>query len=314
LTTSGTKEFAEKNVNCITGCSNNCRYCYAKQMALRYKRITSEDQWKVMTENPRICSKGYCNIKFEKTQKRIMFPTSHDLKMEMWNYWFPVLLELIKSDNKILIVTKADSEVINKFTSYFACTNLGSYKKNLEFRITITGTDEGVRKFWEPGAPDYLDRLLAVKILKENHFKTSVLIEPLLTLTPLDIVTRVYDLVSEIWIGTMNHVTRSNFTSENDLKFFDQVQVTKDPKFLFNLKKQLEQFEKGKGDKIRWKDSIRQIFDKDKKKESVVIKRKPTNPLSIKPFTAEEFRAILKSEDQKITRNKKGMLDQLMRC
>jgi DNA repair photolyase len=263
LTTSGTKEFAEKNVNCLLGCSNNCRYCYAKLIALRYKRIKNENQWKDMNPNPRICKRGICEIKFEKTQKRIMFPTSHDLTMEMWDYWFPVLLELIKSDNKILIVTKADSEVINKIINYFQCSNLGHYKKNLEFRITITGTDEGVRKFWEPGAPSYKSRYDAINDLTMNHFKTSVLIEPLLTLTPIDICSRVYNSgVSEIWIGTMNHVTRSSFTTDSEKEYFNLIEKTKDPKFLFNLKSQLESFERKQGnrDKIRWKDSIRAIF------------------------------------------------------
>jgi DNA repair photolyase len=30
--TSGTREWADYNVNCVAGCYNNCRYCYAKVM------------------------------------------------------------------------------------------------------------------------------------------------------------------------------------------------------------------------------------------------------------------------------------------
>ncbi len=29
----GTKEWADYNVNCINGCYNNCKYCYAKMIA-----------------------------------------------------------------------------------------------------------------------------------------------------------------------------------------------------------------------------------------------------------------------------------------
>lgn len=36
--TLGTKEWADSNVNCYLGCSNNCRYCYAKKMAIRFNR------------------------------------------------------------------------------------------------------------------------------------------------------------------------------------------------------------------------------------------------------------------------------------
>ena len=35
--TLGTKEWADSNVNCYFGCSNNCKYCYAKKMAIRFQ-------------------------------------------------------------------------------------------------------------------------------------------------------------------------------------------------------------------------------------------------------------------------------------
>ena len=38
---SGTKEWSVSSVNCITGCEHNCRYCYARANALRFKRIAS---------------------------------------------------------------------------------------------------------------------------------------------------------------------------------------------------------------------------------------------------------------------------------
>ncbi|MFX0035186.1 MAG: hypothetical protein ACFE9I_06050 [Candidatus Hermodarchaeota archaeon] len=48
--TLGTKEWADSNVNCYFGCSNNCRYCYEKKMAIRFKRKT-EESWKLMEPN-----------------------------------------------------------------------------------------------------------------------------------------------------------------------------------------------------------------------------------------------------------------------
>jgi DNA repair photolyase len=32
----GTREWASTNVNFITGCSNNCLYCYARAMAIKF--------------------------------------------------------------------------------------------------------------------------------------------------------------------------------------------------------------------------------------------------------------------------------------
>ena len=48
--TSGTKEWADNNINIVFGCENNCRYCYAKKMAIRFERKT-EETWKVMEPN-----------------------------------------------------------------------------------------------------------------------------------------------------------------------------------------------------------------------------------------------------------------------
>ncbi len=45
--TSGTKEWADSNFNCILGCLNDCRYCYAKMMAHRFGRIRG-NSWRNM--------------------------------------------------------------------------------------------------------------------------------------------------------------------------------------------------------------------------------------------------------------------------
>ena len=39
----GTREWATKTVNCCTGCSHDCRYCYARGMAVRFKRMNPGD-------------------------------------------------------------------------------------------------------------------------------------------------------------------------------------------------------------------------------------------------------------------------------
>jgi len=71
--TSGTKEWADYNVNCIKGCSNNCRYCYAKIMAKRFGRC-KEDTWKDMIVNNSAVERNY-----GKYRGRVMFPSSHDI-------------------------------------------------------------------------------------------------------------------------------------------------------------------------------------------------------------------------------------------
>ena len=44
----GTQEWSVKTVNCTTGCSHDCRYCYAKGMAVRFKQVhQSSGHWNV---------------------------------------------------------------------------------------------------------------------------------------------------------------------------------------------------------------------------------------------------------------------------
>jgi DNA repair photolyase len=39
-----TWQWATKTINCCTGCSHDCLYCYAKSMAIRFKQVTAA-QW-----------------------------------------------------------------------------------------------------------------------------------------------------------------------------------------------------------------------------------------------------------------------------
>lgn len=56
LTTTGTKEWAEFNVNFSKGCSNNCKYCYARKIASRFGWKTC---WEEMENKPFMETKGF---------------------------------------------------------------------------------------------------------------------------------------------------------------------------------------------------------------------------------------------------------------
>ena len=69
----GTQEWSVKTVNCCTGCSHDCRYCYAKGMALRFNQIT-EGEWPL----ERIREKDVIKRQ-KKYNGQVMFPSSHDI-------------------------------------------------------------------------------------------------------------------------------------------------------------------------------------------------------------------------------------------
>ena len=121
----GTREWADYNVNCVLGCINDCRYCYAKMMAKRFGRAT-ENTWKIMTVR-----KNSLIQQFPKFQGRVMFPSSHDHVdiPEIETACFDVLSKLLKRGNDVLVTTKPRKPIIKKidrlFSDYKIKYNLG---------------------------------------------------------------------------------------------------------------------------------------------------------------------------------------------
>lgn len=87
---------ATSNVNIISGCHHNCRYCYAKKMAIRFGRKT-ELTWKDMKINENKVIQSY-----KKRKGRIMFPSSHDIVPVFKDEYFLVLKKLLDAGNSVL--------------------------------------------------------------------------------------------------------------------------------------------------------------------------------------------------------------------
>jgi DNA repair photolyase len=244
--TSGTKEWADSNVNCISGCSNDCRYCYAKKMAIRFGR-KSEDTWKQMEIREHDVEKNY-----RKRQGRVMFPTSHDItpKKEVKEACFKVLKKLLESENEVLVTLKPAYEVIKDI-----CKKFEFFNELIQFRFTITSMNDDLLCFWEPGAPRFEERLESLKYAYTKGFKTSVSIEPFLDRNPVELVELIQPFITEsIWIGKMNYIRRNNL-SKYEKKYYNQVR--KNYK-LDNIKKIVKKLTNN--ELIMFKDSIRKLF------------------------------------------------------
>jgi DNA repair photolyase len=200
--TSGTREWADHNVNCFYGCENDCLYCYAKMMAKRYGRST-ETAWKKMRINKKAVEKRY-----GKYNGRVMFPTSHDIVdvPEVIEACFKVLKKLVDAGNSVLVTTKPDFNVTQKLITEFS-----DYRNLIQFRFTISSNNNDLLSFWESNAPPYRVRLESLKLAYEKDFKTSVSIEPFLDFDPIPLINELSPYVTEsIWIGPMNYIPRKN--------------------------------------------------------------------------------------------------------
>jgi hypothetical protein len=235
----GTREWAEHNENCIRGCSNNCRYCYAKDKAIQYKRETA-DTWPV--EHPNL------NAKASRHKKgRSMFPTAHDLHYNHVDWWAPHLYQLLTKGNDVLIVTKPEYAAIAHI-----CKDFADFKDQIEFRFTIGTNDDTVAAYWEPGAPSPSDRLMAIAHACTLGFRTSISMEPLLIEQPKEMIDTLFMgwIIGEIWIGAMNHYHLDPAIPEEARQIRIQSRE--------NLQRVYESLKDNP--QIRWKDSVQRLL------------------------------------------------------
>ena len=240
--TSGTKEWADYNVNCIRGCYNNCRYCYAKIMAKRFGRST-DNTWKNMEVKEDMVCKS-----FKKRPGRVMFPSTHDIFdiSPFKEACFTVLRKLLESENDILITTKPRFGIIQDIDLQF-----GHYKDQMQFRFTITSDNDRRLKFWEPNAPRFNERLGSLKYAFRKRFKTSVSIEPFLDYDPTKLVEKIAPFTTEsIWIGRMNYIPRNNLSKEEE-PYYNEIRKNYETSHLWEIYTRLNG-----NPKIRFKDSI----------------------------------------------------------
>lgn len=246
----GTYEWAVENANFISGCSNNCKYCYSREMAIRFKRKTTEN-WHIEEVN---------QVQLEKRVKKvdgfIMFPSSHDITPINLSYTVIFLKKLLTAGNNVLIVSKPHFEVIKAI-----CDGFGAYKKSILFRFTIGSVDSNVLKFWESGAPDYEERKKCLKYAYENGFETSISCEPMLDGKTVKLVADLEEYVTDfIWIGKANFLLRRlNMNGINDEETINranqliQMQSDNNIKLLYKKLKN--------NPKIKWKESIKKVLN-----------------------------------------------------
>ncbi|MBN1903693.1 MAG: hypothetical protein JW927_01210 [Deltaproteobacteria bacterium] len=242
----GFKEWTKYSVNCCSGCSNDCLYCYAKGMAVRFKQLKA-DEWPL----ERVRQKDV-----DKKQKlydgRVMFPSSHDITPSNIDACMVVIGKLLSAGNELLIVSKPRLDCISAI-----CDCYSKYKNKIIFRFTIGASDERVLSFWEPNAPGYDERKLSLEYAYDTGFETSVSVEPMLDV--YGVVDMVKDLepftTNSIWLGKMNHL-KKNIKSDGE-GIEQAVRVIEDGQRDENIWRIYQELKDNP--LVKWKDSIKRV-------------------------------------------------------
>ena len=145
------------------------------------------------------------------------------------------------------MTTKPRLAIIKKIDKEFS-----NYKEQIQFRFTITSSDDHLLKFWEPNAPLFQERLKSLQYAFKKGYKTSVSIEPFLDYDPKPLVERISPYITEsIWVGIMNYIPRNNFRKA-ETSYYDLIRKNYSAEHLKEIYKIFNETPK-----IRWKDSIK---------------------------------------------------------
>ncbi len=235
------------------GCEHNCRYCYARKIAMNPffggVRCTAE-QWAEPVIDMARVNKGY-----RKRKGRVMFPSAHDITPRNFSQCFTVLHRLLEAGNDVVIVSKPHFECIRQLTSL-----LSRYRRNVEFRFTMGSVRADVLEFWEPGAPSYDERIGCLLLAHHRRFATSISCEPMLDRRPGAVWEDCFDHVTEaVWFGKMNKMeSRVNFSTVeggSDSYYLNMIRETQTDEAIRSLYEKMKDKEK-----VRWKDSIRKVI------------------------------------------------------
>lgn len=243
---SGTKEWSTHSYNCVIGCSHACRYCYAREMAERYKRV-KPGEWPTM----RVRAKAVLK-KHPKYDGTVMFPTTSDITPEVLDPCLDVLTRLLDAGNKVLIVTKPHFECVEEI-----CRRFEGFGSQILFRFTIGSFRSDVLKYWEPGAPSFGERLHCLIYAYTEGFDTSVSSEPLLDVDSLPLLgDAILPYITDAWwIGKMNNVrSRVKIVTAEDIARVDEINKINSESSILKI------YERYKNNpKVKWKESIKKV-------------------------------------------------------
>lgn len=244
----GVGEWAGFSYNCGVGCSHNCRYCYGRSFFVDQKIVASDADWVI--ETPK---RNKINIS-QKADKRVMFPSMHDITPAYLDTYCQTLHNILAAGNDVLLVSKPHFGCILTI-----CKEFSAFKNQMEFRFTIGSLDPKIMRFWEPNAPLPEERVRCLTLATLYGYQTSVSMEPMLEGKDAAIET-FYALApltsGTIWIGMMNDLEKRVDVSAPEVRqAVDRINRLQAPSEMLELHSLLNH-----EPQVRWKESIKNLL------------------------------------------------------
>lgn len=207
-------------INPYVGCQHGCSYCYARFM----KRFTGHrEPWgdfvDVKTNAPDLLKK-----EIEKKQKGSVWVSG------VCDPYQP-LEEKYKLTRRCLdILVRKDWPVVIQTRSPLVVRDMDIFKKSNRIRVclSVTTSNDEIRKAFEPNAPSIMERLRSVESLYRNGIETYVLIAPILPEAE-NLIRMLAGKVNQIIIDRMNYrhangiYNKHGWGEKNTGEYFDLI-------------------------------------------------------------------------------------------
>ena len=140
------------------------------------------------------------------------------------------------------------------------CGEFCEYREKVLFRFTIGSADDEILHFWEPGAPDFAERLDSLRHAHAQRFQTSVSCEPMLDSDVEAVVSAVSPYVSDaIWIGKANQLRQrlklNGHADAETMRRADELMASQSDDNISRLYDRLRDHPR-----VKWKESIKKVM------------------------------------------------------
>ena len=238
------REYSPLALNYYKGCDHGCKYCYVPAMFNRFDSNYNHEKVELRKSIPDILKNIESSArKFSNSEKQVLLNFTSDpyngLEKDL-NLTRQILKILLKYNIPVSILTKG-GRLIERDIDVFK-----SFGDNIIIGVSLT-FDENTKesKEWEPGASCPSDRLVSLKILRDQNIKTWASFEPVIfpgqSLSLLGKVAK-NNLCDYVKIGKLNNYKGID-KNINWSDFLNKaVKICRDYELPFYIKKDLLKF------------------------------------------------------------------------